>query len=352
MPRTPRILAPWTGEPGAESALYHCLSRVVNREFVLQRPEKEEFVRLMRLYASFCGVRILTFCVMSNHFHLLVEVPPRPEGGLSDGELYQRLRLLYSEAKVAQFCELLEHFRRVGDAAGAEEFKERFLYRMWDLSEFMKTLKQCFTRWFNKKHNRHGTLWEERFKNVLVEDGYAARVMAAYIDLNPVRARMVRKPEDYRWCGYAAGLAGRCEARLGIERLMETYERLAGGTRSKRNWRSDIRRYRLLLFSDGQERTREDPVTGKIEVAWRGLSGKEVEKVLKRGGKLSPAEMLACRVRALTDGAVIGTEKFVNAFFEAKRDLFGASREDGARTIYGCETKLRTLRGLRKNALG
>ncbi|MCK5924075.1 MAG: transposase, partial [Methylococcales bacterium] len=47
--------------------------------------EKEQFVRLMRLYEAFCGVRVLSFCVMSNHFHILVEVPPSMEGSLSDG---------------------------------------------------------------------------------------------------------------------------------------------------------------------------------------------------------------------------------------------------------------------------
>ena len=43
--------------------------------------EKEEFVKLMRIYEKFCGVKVLSFCVMSNHFHILLKVPPRPEQG-------------------------------------------------------------------------------------------------------------------------------------------------------------------------------------------------------------------------------------------------------------------------------
>lgn len=58
---------------------------------------------------------------------------------------------------------------------------------MHDLSEFMKTVLQRFTLWFNRTHQRTGTLWEEGFKSVIVESGTAARTMAAYIDLNPVR---------------------------------------------------------------------------------------------------------------------------------------------------------------------
>jgi hypothetical protein len=108
----------------------------------------------------------------------------------------------------------------------------------------------------------------------------------------------------------------------------------------------------MILFNDGEERYREDPVTGRVEVARLGILRDEVEKVLKQGGKLNAAEMLGCRVRALTDGAVIGTRKFVDDFFEAKRELFGPRRTSGARPIYGCETILRSLRGLRKDALG
>ncbi len=98
MPRTPRLLAPWVGESDADSAIYHCISRVVNREMVLHSAEKEEFVRLMRLYERFCGVRILTFCVMSNHFHLLVEVSPRPVDGWDEVECFERRRARESES--------------------------------------------------------------------------------------------------------------------------------------------------------------------------------------------------------------------------------------------------------------
>jgi hypothetical protein len=54
----------------------------------------------------------------------------------------------------------------------------------------------------------------ERFKSVLVEDGEALRTMAAYIDLNPVRAGMVKDPKDYRWCGYGEAMGGGTAARL------------------------------------------------------------------------------------------------------------------------------------------
>jgi putative transposase len=72
----------------------------------------------------------------------------------------------------------------------------------------MKTLLQRFTRWFNRTHQRSGTLWEERYKSVIVESGVAARTMAAYIDLNPVRAGMVSDPAEYRWSSYGEAVGG------------------------------------------------------------------------------------------------------------------------------------------------
>ncbi|MES2571362.1 MAG: transposase [Verrucomicrobiota bacterium] len=69
----------------AEVAYYHCFLRVVEKRFALGDLEKERFVKFMRAYEEFCGVRIVTFCVMSNHFHLLVEVPHRPATLPSDG---------------------------------------------------------------------------------------------------------------------------------------------------------------------------------------------------------------------------------------------------------------------------
>ena len=60
------------------SGFYHCLSRVVDRRHVLDDAEKERFVALMREAERFSRVRVLTFCVMANHFHILVEVPQRP----------------------------------------------------------------------------------------------------------------------------------------------------------------------------------------------------------------------------------------------------------------------------------
>ena len=178
------------------AATYHCVTRVVWREFLFKKEEKEFFRKAMRQYEAYCGVKVLAYCLMSNHVHIMVKVPPRAKRLMGDARFLEHLRLIYSAEHVADVERWLGECRAVKNKsdrnAAVRELKERYTRRMWDLSEFMKAVKQKFTQWHNNRNGLSGTLWEGRFKSVLVEDGYATRMTAAYIDLNPVRAGMVK----------------------------------------------------------------------------------------------------------------------------------------------------------------
>lgn len=328
-------LAALRGKP----AIYHCISRVVDRRLVLGSEEKEQFVAYMRSYERFCQVRVLAFCVMSNHFHILVEVPAAPPGrgaDWSDEALLDHLRCLYPADQLAEIRWQLRHFRAQGNQAAAVALRERYFRRMWDLSEFIKTLKQRFTRWFNRVHERSGTLWEERFRSVLVEDGHAARTMAAYIDLNPVRARIVGQPEDYRWCSYGEAVAGRQRAREGLQRVMFELARSLGSEERAAgmllNWRQAAHRYRQVLYAaEHRHETGVDPA---------------------RAPQLTEAQALRCRVRYFVDGLAIGSQRFINQLFGLTRSHFGPKRKSGARKLRRIDTDLRSLRDLRTGLVG
>lgn len=335
-----------------KAAIYHCASRVVNREFIFKREVKDQFVRLMRRYEAFSQVKVLTFCVMSNHFHILVDVPDGPEDGgasWSDERVLEHLGLIYGEPKMAQLRWELAHYRKQGNEAGAEEFRERCFRRMWDLSQYMKILKQTFSQWFNREHGRRGVLWEERFKSELVEEGHAAGRVATYIDLNPVRARIVADPKDYRWSGYGEAVAGSEEARSGLRMVLfeEASTRMNEGmaTREVADWREVMRRYRMLLFEAGEEHER-DKVKNRA-----GIPRERVEKVLASGGSLSEAELGWCRTRYYLDGLVIGRKAFVNHVFAMTRWYFGEKRKSGARRMRRVVTSLYTMRDLQKDVL-
>jgi hypothetical protein len=104
----------------------------------------------------------------------------------------KRLSTLYSEAFVATVARELGEARAEENGAHVAEIYARFTYRMHNLSEYMKTLLQRFTCWFNRTHQRTGTLWEQRYKSVIIQSGDAARTMAAYIDLDclPIRVNL------------------------------------------------------------------------------------------------------------------------------------------------------------------
>ncbi len=339
--RRPRFKAP----PEHPLAYYHCISRVVDRQFVFGPEEKEQFVEFMRLYERFCGVRVVTYCVMSNHFHVLVEVPQRPAEMPDDAALLALLKKVYGRGGGAgTIRQRLEFFRTEGAHAEAEALRESFFARMWDVSAFMKLLKQRFTQWFNRTHQRKGTLWEERFKSVLVEGADTAlATMAAYIELNPVRAGIVGDPKDYRWCGYAAALAGVKAARVGLGIVAEAVRGSAVAAKAI------LPEYRLLLFGRGE-------ATGLGENGRplrRGIRGEEVDAVLAAKGRLDHGQMLRCRVRYFADGLALGTKTFVNEVFAARREHFGPKRQTGARPIRHVEADgLTTLRDLRLRPLG
>jgi REP element-mobilizing transposase RayT len=79
--RRARFLAPWK-DSAVRLAIYHCISRVVDRCFVFGDAERKHFLMFMRMQENFWGCRVLTYCVLSNHFYILLEVSPMPEGGI------------------------------------------------------------------------------------------------------------------------------------------------------------------------------------------------------------------------------------------------------------------------------
>lgn len=296
---------------------YHCMSRVVDRQFILGEVEKEVFRRMLRKCERFCAVRVITYTVMSNHFHILVEVPPR--GEISDAEWLRRLGALYARGRVRELGRQLRQLRAQdtpGALLEAEGLKARYTYRMGDVSEFLKTLKQRFTQWYNGRKGRRGTLWEERFKSVLVEGrGHALATMAAYIDLNAVRAGLVNDPRQYRYCGYGEAVAGSARARQGLGRVME-------GLGQPTEWTAVRSQYREQLYVAGEESPQR-----------KGFPAREVRRVLEAGGELSAAQALRCRVRYFSDGVALGSREYVESVFRAHRDCFGAKRRSGARPM-------------------
>ncbi|MFP4261561.1 MAG: transposase [Opitutales bacterium] len=352
------------------TATYHVMSHVVSGTPYFDDRAKEVLRKMIWQVADFSGVEVLTYCVMSNHFHVLVRVPPvesrlgeaaradsaeasrsSSSGGISDTELLRRYRALYprpTKYRTARIQVMEQKLAENGEEAAA--IRERLLARMGDISEYMKTLKQRFSVWYNRTHGRVGTLWSERFKSVLVEGrGNPLQTMAAYIDLNPVRAGLVDDPKDYRYCGYAEAVAGRAGAKRGLRTIWGAYA--DGCARDQLSAEEALRIHRETMFG--------------YRAAEPGLSEQaraQALQVLQKGGSSLPkAAVLHCRVRYFTDGAILGTKDYVRGFVELWQESKKRKHPPKVNLLCGTEwteadqpegQHLACIRGLRKAVFG
>jgi REP element-mobilizing transposase RayT len=304
---------------------YHVTSRIVDRSFRLDEGEREVFRGLLRRTAAFSGVNVLTFSILSNHFHLLIEVPAQPV--LDDAELLRRIEALYGAPEASTLRECWDAWRRDGLGALVEREQERLRRRMGDVSPFMKLLKQRYSQSYNRRHERTGTLWEGRYASVLVEaESHALSAVAAYIDLNPVRAGIVKDPADYRWSGYGEACGGSAAARRGILAI-----HAAGRAEREFGWADAAAAHRALLYARGEERRDTNGCIQRF-----GFSPEQAQAVIDRGGRMPLPDLLRCRVRYFRDGLAFGSSAFVEAVFERNRAHFGAKRRTGARRLRFC----------------
>jgi putative transposase len=308
--RRPRIKAQGLG-------FYHCISRSVEGRVIFPNSgvaseEGEKFVQLMCKLEQFCGVRVLTFALMSTHYHILCEVPEPIE--LSDAELLTRIEALYGSARRDTIARQLHYWTETGAPEQAQKIRSQFVRRMFDLSIFNKELKGAFTQWYNRRHRRFGPLWAERFTSVLVQGGQALAMIAAYVDLNPIRAGLCTDPKDYRYCGYAEAVAKPSSPRCsGI--------RTAMGLPDTASWNEVASYYRKFLFQSGLQSVNEKRAGFDLQTVQRVVEQEE--------GQLSVTESLLCRIRYFSAGAILGSKAFIEHNFERLKERFKFKRSRG-----------------------
>ncbi len=132
-------------------AVYHITSRGNERQTIYRDEEdKTRFLKIIGDTALKFQVIVYAYVLMDNHFHLLLETP------------------------------------------------------LGSLSQVMQKILVSYTNGFNARHRRSGHLFQGRYKAILVDEDSYLMELSRYIHLNPVRAGIVKKPEDYPWSSYAA----------------------------------------------------------------------------------------------------------------------------------------------------
>ncbi len=294
MPRTARLLIP------NEPAVYHVITRTALGGYPLGDVEKDFLVDLIRRLSKVYFIEVFGFCIMGNHIHALLRM--FPENSVSDEDVKKHYARLHGQDKICLDGQI------------------PFLKQKWtSLSEFCKELKQTFSRFYNKRHGRRGFFWGDRFKSLIVEKGETLINCLAYIDLNPVRAGLVAKPEEYRWnsIGYHAQQKNKGDflsLDFGLKEfgVLDTKERL--------------RLYRKFLYEAGAIKT-----GGKK----KGIEQKTVEKERKKGYRFTRTDRFLHRTRYFTDSGIIGSKEFVRQQYLHVKDLFQAPKEKKPKPISG-----------------
>ncbi len=298
MPRTQRLII------NDETAVYHVMSRTALNGFPLDDVEKDFMLDLIRRYSALYLTEILGFCLMGNHFHILVKMVP--EYKYTDEDIRKRYATFYGDKR-----ELYE-----GQIPSLRE-------KLSNLSEFVREIKVGFTRYYNKRHNRRGYFWGGRFKSVIVEKGETLINCLAYIDLNPIRAGLVERPEDYRWnsLGYHVQTDNKdnfLSTDFGLKEFNVKSEK------------ERIRLYRKYVYETGAIQ-RSDQQQSKI------IDEKIVAKEQKKNFEISRKDRFMYRTRYFTDSGVIGTKEFVSANYQRFKDVFMSKREKVPKAVAGLD---------------
>ena len=298
MPRTQRL------KISDETAVYHVMSRTALDGFPLGDSEKDFMLDLIRRYATLYFVEILGFCLMGNHFHLLVKM--FPEHKFTDEQIKKRYEEFYGDDRTFSY----------GQVPSLRQ-------KLSNLSEFVREIKVGFARFYNRRHNRRGYFWGDRFKSVIVEKGETLVNCLAYIDLNPLRAGLVNRPEDYRWnsLGYHVQTGNKdnfLSLDFGLQEfgIMDAKERL--------------RSYRRYVYEAG--------AVDRSEFGQRKVIGEMiVEKERKKEFKINKIDRFRYKTRYFTDSGIIGTKEFVATNYHRFKDIFISKREKIPKAISGLD---------------
>lgn len=276
-----------------EPAVYHVVSRTTLQGFVLGDVEKDYLLLMMKRLSEFYSAEVLGLSILGNHFHLLVRM--HPESAYSEEEVRERYDRRYGQEKAAAL-----------DDAQMDALRDK----MGDISEYMKEIKQGFSRYYNKRHGKKGYFWSERFKSVIVENGETLINCLAYIDLNPVRAGLVKRPEEYRWCSLGYHMQTRNRGRfLSLDFGLREF-----GVRSGKD---RLREYRRFVYEKG------------------GLE--RLEKERTQGFEVGKVDRFLLRTRYFTDSGIIGSKRYVSTLYQDFKGLFSAKRDKIPKRIVGLE---------------
>lgn len=227
-------------------ALYHIVTRGNNRQSVFRDDhDRARYLERLAFYCEEKEIKLLCYCLMTNHVHLLLETPKG------------------------------------------------------NLSKMMQAFQTSYTVYFNIRHHRSGHLFEQRYKAFVVDkDNYLLQV-SRYIHLNPVEAGIVEKPQEYRWSSYRKYVRSDTGSVLNTEVILDQFE----GTKRDRTMR--YREFVEEAVKKGEPWT-VLPIVQQVFVGEEGFI-RQAKKNAGRGAELE--ELYGIKEIARVVGKVMGLEE-------------------------------------------
>ena len=267
---------------------YHLYNRISGskHDYPLTEPSsRKRLIDLLRHYSSAYFCEVSTFCIMGNHYHLVVKFDKPFE--VTPDELKRRASILYPQSAA-----LINDW--------PEEKWHRLRERLFDISEFMRNFQSAFSRWYNHAHQRRGRLWADRFKSTYLHTPQSVIDCMLYVELNAVRGALTERPEDWKGGSLYLREINKADWLMPLRQILQ-----------RRSHKDALIEYRERLYYRGSIPTREGQAAISEEVlAQEKARGFEVSGVYSK------------RIGYFVDGIAIGTEGFI-------RELLAWMREKG-----------------------
>lgn len=296
--RQPRLI-------GTAPSFYHCITETLPSLPAFSEDDKSLFVGNLRRMEAFTGVRVVTFSIIDHRIRMLIHVGDYSD--VSDRELGRRLKTYYGAELGGERLKILRQIKRKDGAKAYAKAVAKYTDRMGSLALFLKTLLQMLTQGYNNRHGTKGTIFQERFRSILIEGwGPALLSTAAFIDLDGVRTGEVERARDYAFCGFGSASRGNKQAREGLSILFPYLDD------KPKDWRSFSNQYRSLLL----------PPKDNAFVTARDVQA----ELRKRRPWLPRPVLLRCELRYFDYGTILGRPEFIETVFHENRHIFTAER--------------------------
>lgn len=211
--------------------MYHILTRGNNRRDVFKNgKDYRKYIEILQKYKEKYKFKLYHYALMRNHVHLVLE--PVRDGGI--------------------------------------------------LSEIMKGINLSYAQYYKAKYKHVGHFWQDRYKSILVSKDRYLLACGSYVELNPVRAAIVKDPKEYRWSSYNAYAYGKTNPIVDEHPI---HKRQSRGERSQRKEYRDfvmaMLRERNAMSGEMERRV----VYGSDEFVKRLEKVHKIERVVKPRGR-------------------------------------------------------------------